>query len=74
MTAQGGMLFLQFTFTFQIFGKRFPLFGSFIAVILRQLFVDELLRIAVVEVIAYAHLLIVFPRPVVVQNEIEIGS
>lgn len=39
MTAQGGMLFLQFTFIFQIFGKRFPLFGSFIAVILRQLFV-----------------------------------
>ena len=74
MTAQGGKLFLQFAFTFQKIGKRFPLFDSLVAVILRQLFVDELLWIAVVEVIAYAHLFIVFPRSVVVQNEIEIGS
>ena len=74
MTAQGERLFLQFALTFQIIGKRFPLLGSLVAVVLRQFLVNELLWVAIIKVIADTHFFIVFPRPFVVQNEIKISS
>lgn len=74
MTAQGGRLFLQFAFTIQIIGKRFPLLDSLVAIVLRQFLVNELICVAVVKEIADTHFFIVFPHPFVVQNEVKISS
>ena len=46
MTAQGGRLFLQFAFTIQIIGKRFPLLDSLVAIVLRQFLVNDIAKLA----------------------------
>ena len=51
MTALVGRLFPQFSFTFQIIGKCFPLLGSLVAVGLHTIVVDKQKGVAVVEVI-----------------------
>ena len=51
MTAQGGRLFLQFALTFQIFCEGFPLRSVLFSVSLHCISIDELKRIAVVEIV-----------------------
>ena len=51
MTARSEWLFLQLALAFQIVGKRLPLGCAFLDVGLRLLVIDELRRIAVVQIL-----------------------
>ena len=51
MTAQGGRLFPQFAFTFQVFREEFPMRGVLLDVSLDCIGIDELKGVAIVEVV-----------------------
>ena len=64
MTARGGRLFPKFALAFQIFRELLPLCDSIDAVGLHGFIVDELQRIAVLEVVAVVDDLPILDAPV----------